>query len=101
MTPGYDGVGRVLSTGPGVSGLSPGDVCAFMPQHGCFATSLLLPASRVVPLPDAASMDPVAVAPLVLTVRARKSLEGPKKSGGGNKTKSTLVLNFLSCVSHR
>ena len=69
VTPGYDGVGVVDALGPGVTGLAVGDACVFMPQHGCAATHLVLPARLVVTVDKAqlAAATPERAVCIVLT----------------------------------
>ena len=62
IVPGQDGAGEVDAVGEGVTGLSVGDrVWVYLAQHqrptGTAAESTVLPAERVVPLPEGASYD--------------------------------------------
>ena len=47
-TPGYDCIGIVLKVGKSVTNVAVGDRVASMPQHGCYATHVVLPAHLVV-----------------------------------------------------
>ncbi|MGW7751992.1 quinone oxidoreductase family protein [Streptomyces violaceusniger] len=53
--PGADGAGVVAETGEGVHGFAPGDRVAWLTinSHGSYAEQIVLPASGVVPVPDA------------------------------------------------
>ncbi|MFF4402244.1 quinone oxidoreductase family protein [Streptomyces sp. NPDC001480] len=53
--PGAEGVGVVGETGEGVHGFAPGDRVAWLTinTHGSYAEQIVLPASGVVPVPDA------------------------------------------------
>jgi len=52
LTPGAEAAGVVLETGEGVQGLKPGDRVAYVVQLGAYATERLIPADRLVKLPD-------------------------------------------------
>jgi NADPH2:quinone reductase len=56
FVPGYDLVGVVSSAGPGVTGVRVGDRVAAMTRTGAWRTHVVVPASRVVPVP--AALDP-------------------------------------------
>ncbi|KAJ5971450.1 Acyl transferase/acyl hydrolase/lysophospholipase [Penicillium vulpinum] len=61
---GLEGAGIVLRVGAQIQDLCPGDrVCAFGP--GTFATSVILPASRCVKIPEYLSLEDAAAMPLV------------------------------------
>ncbi|MFJ2199675.1 quinone oxidoreductase family protein [Streptomyces violaceusniger] len=53
--PGAEGAGAVAETGEGVHGFAPGDRVAWLTinSHGSYAEQIVLPASGVVPVPDA------------------------------------------------
>lgn len=53
--PGAEGAGVVAETGEGVHGFAPGDRVAWLTinSHGSYAEQIVLPASGVVPVPDA------------------------------------------------
>jgi NADPH2:quinone reductase len=54
VTLGLEAAGTVEAVGPGVAGLSPGDRVAYAsPPIGAYAEARLMPADRVVTLPDA------------------------------------------------
>ncbi|CAG8947878.1 unnamed protein product [Penicillium salamii] len=61
---GLEAAGHVLRVGPKVQDLYPGDrIAAFGP--GTFATSIIIPASRCIKVPDLLSLDDAATMPLV------------------------------------
>ena len=61
--PGLEVAGRVVSTGPGVSGLAPGDaVCALVPGGG-YADYVTAPEGSVLPVPAGLSMAEAAALP--------------------------------------
>ncbi|ARE41655.1 Quinone oxidoreductase [Rhodovulum sp. P5] len=55
LVPGGEAAGVVEALGDGVEGLSPGDRVAYTLPNGSCCTARLLPADRLVPLPDAVS----------------------------------------------
>jgi NADPH2:quinone reductase len=54
-TPGDEAAGTIEAVGPGVSGVKPGDRVASVNVLGAYAERALVPADRVVPLPDGVS----------------------------------------------
>ncbi|MEV5764611.1 quinone oxidoreductase [Micromonospora sp. NPDC052213] len=64
FTPGFEGSGTVVAVGAGATGVAVGDRVAWMGQPGSYATHCLLPAARLVPVPDGLSLTD-AVAALV------------------------------------
>lgn len=64
FTPGVEGAGIVEAVGPGVTGLKVGDRVAYGGPIGGYAEVRLIPADRVVKLPDAIPMDQAAAAML-------------------------------------
>ena len=58
--PGYEGAGVVEAVGPGVQGLTPGDRVAYTHPLGAYATARVLPADRLVPIPDGVSDEQAA-----------------------------------------
>ena len=76
--PGRDVAGRVAAIGPEVEGLAVGDRVAGQPQHGAFATRVLVPQNACIRIPDglstidaAASGTVLATAVAALGMRAR------------------------------
>lgn len=61
-TPGTEGAGRVAELGPGVSDLSVGDRVAFAMVRGAYAEAAVVPADRLVPVPETVSMETAAAA---------------------------------------
>ncbi|HEY2195299.1 MAG TPA: quinone oxidoreductase [Actinomycetospora sp.] len=51
--PGLEGAGTVAAVGPGVSDVAVGDRVAFSDGPGAYAQRAVVPAARVVPVPDA------------------------------------------------
>ena len=60
FTPGVEGAGIVEAVGPGVSGLKAGDRVAYGGPIGGYAEVRLIPADRLVRLPDAISSEQAA-----------------------------------------
>ena len=58
--PGNEGAGEVTEVGPGVTGFHPGDRVAYT-QFGSYAGERLMPADRLVRLPDMISYEQAAV----------------------------------------
>ncbi|AGH50863.1 alcohol dehydrogenase [Sphingomonas sp. MM-1] len=50
---GVEGAGRVLATGPGVEGIAPGQRVAWVYAPGSYAERIVIPATSLVPVPDA------------------------------------------------
>jgi NADPH:quinone reductase-like Zn-dependent oxidoreductase len=67
VCPGYDCVGTVAAVGAGVTSLQEGDTVAAMPQHGCCATCVVLPAALCIKLDAAAAPPPDKAVAVVLT----------------------------------
>ena len=57
FTPGMEAAGEILSTGPGVDDLEPGDRVAYAGAIGSYAQERIAPAGRMVKLPDAISYE--------------------------------------------
>ncbi|MBK1634594.1 quinone oxidoreductase family protein [Rhodovulum adriaticum] len=55
LIPGGEAAGVVEAVGAGVAGLNPGDRVAYTTPNGACATARVLPADRLVPLPDTVS----------------------------------------------
>ena len=64
FTPGLEASGAVLSTGPGVTGVTEGDRIAFCSRLGAYAERAVVPAADLVPVPDGVSSDTAAAAML-------------------------------------
>lgn len=62
FVPGVEGAGRVEAIGEGVSGLAPGDRVAFAMVPGSYADACLVPADRLVRVPDAVPSELAAAA---------------------------------------
>lgn len=60
MTPGVEGAGIVIATGPGVNEVNPGDRVAWHYVPGSYAEQVLAPVSQLVPLPDEIDFDTAA-----------------------------------------
>jgi NADPH2:quinone reductase len=60
FSPGFEVAGTVLATGAGVDGFETGMRVAGHPLFGCFAEQVVVPATRVFPIPDV--MDSVTAA---------------------------------------
>ena len=64
MIPGAEASGVVAEAGPGVTAFRPGDRVAYVLPHGAYREQRVVPADRLVPVPD--GLDPVAVAGVML-----------------------------------
>ena len=62
FTPGYDVVGVIEEVGPSVSGLERGQRVAAMIQYGGYTEYAILPAGRVVPVPEGVDPESAAAA---------------------------------------
>jgi NADPH2:quinone reductase len=60
--PGLEGAGTVRGVGPGVTDVAVGDRVAFCDGPGSYAAQAVVPAARVVPVPDALSTEMAAAA---------------------------------------
>jgi len=60
FTPGIEGSGTVLRVGADVAGVAVGDRVAWMGQPGAYATHCVVPATRLVPVPDGMSLTDAA-----------------------------------------
>lgn len=58
--PGLEMAGRVLATGPGVEGFSPGDHVATAEADGTYAERVVVPARHAVPVPDGVTSEQAA-----------------------------------------
>src|SRR3954447_3562823 len=63
-TLGQEAAGVVREVGDGVAGLAPGDRVAYAAVQGSYAELAVVPADRLVPLPDGVSFDQGAAAML-------------------------------------
>jgi NADPH2:quinone reductase len=52
ITPGMEGAGVVDAAGPEISGVKPGDRVAYAMQQGSYAEATVVPAWKLVPIPD-------------------------------------------------
>lgn len=52
FTPGNEGAGTVIAVGPGVEGVRVGDRVAYVATPGSYADERILPADRLVKVPD-------------------------------------------------
>ena len=64
FTPGNEGAGVVEAVGAGVTDLKPGTRVAYAMQRGSYAEYAVVPASQLVPLPDAVDLHTAAAAML-------------------------------------
>lgn len=99
VVPGQDGAGVVAAVGPGVDSVAVGDrVWLLLAQHGrAYGTAAELtvqPASRVVPLPDAADFDLGASlgVPAVTAHRALTSGDRARRLGPGSLDGMTVLV---------
>jgi NADPH2:quinone reductase len=52
FTPGSEGAGTVIAVGPGVTNVKPGDRVAYAGPQGSYAEERLIPADRLIEVPD-------------------------------------------------
>jgi NADPH:quinone reductase len=57
FTPGMEGAGVVEEVGPGVSGVKPGDRVAWAMHLGSYAEQAIVPAWKLVPVPDGVELE--------------------------------------------
>jgi NADPH:quinone reductase len=60
LVPGAEAAGVVEDVGPGVTGLAPGDRVAYVMHVGAYRTRRVVPADRLVKLPDSVAFDVAA-----------------------------------------
>ncbi len=60
LTPGSEGAGEVLAVGDGVTTLKPGDRVAYIGRIGAYSQERIMPADRLVKLPESISSDTAA-----------------------------------------
>jgi NADPH:quinone reductase len=63
FTPGYDGAGIIDAVGEGVTEFKPGNRVAYTGHLGTYAEACVVPASKLIPLPDDLSFDEGAAFP--------------------------------------
>ena len=69
---GFEGVGTVLETGPGVAEFTAGDrVCYAMPPHGAYAQERVYPAAGLIRVPDALDDDKTVAAMMLKGLTAQ------------------------------
>ena len=63
FTPGYDGAGIIAAVGEGVKEFKPGNRVAYTGHLGTYAEASVVPASKLIPLPDKLSFEQGAAFP--------------------------------------
>jgi NADPH:quinone reductase len=63
FTPGYDGAGIIDAVGEGVKEFKPGNRVAYTGHLGTYAEASVVPASKLIPLPDDLSFEQGAAFP--------------------------------------
>src|SRR5262245_19652544 len=63
LTPGFDGAGIIDAVGEGVKEFKPGDRVAYTGHLGTYAEASVVPASKLIPLPDDFSFEQGAAFP--------------------------------------
>lgn len=81
--PGMEAAGTVLETGEGVDGLAPGDRVAYAHPPGAYAEERLIPAAKLVRLPDAIGFEQAA-SMMLKGMTARYLLHGCYPAKGGD-----------------
>lgn len=79
---GMEGAGEVIAAGPGVTGMAPGDRVAYADPLGAYAEERLIPADRVVKLPEGID-EATAAAMMLKGMTARYLLRETYKVGPG------------------
>ncbi len=82
FVPGSEGAGTVVAVGPGVTSVAVGDRVAYVASPGSYAEERLVPADRLVKLPDAISFE-VAAAAMLKGMTARYLLRKTYPVGPG------------------
>src|SRR5690348_6641328 len=107
---GLEVAGTILETGPGVTGLEPGQRVAAFTRGGGLAEIAVADAALIVPVPDAVALRAAAAAPLMLStawlllaevtrVRHGESLLMHSASGGIGSAVAQLAPQFGARVS--
>lgn len=94
FVPGCELAGTVLSTGPGVEGFAAGDRVAALTDQGAFAQQCVVDAARVMPVPDAMSLEQAAG----FTVTYATSYHALKQSARLQSGETLLVLGAAGGV---
>ncbi|WP_099866003.1 quinone oxidoreductase family protein [Pararhizobium haloflavum] len=82
LTPGGEGAGEIVSVGEGVKHLRPGDRVAYAINVGAYAEERLIPADRLVKVPDEVSLETAAAMMLKgMTVEYLLNRTFPVKKG--------------------
>lgn len=82
FVPGMEGAGEVIAVGPGVTDLKVGDRVAYANPPGSYATERLIPADRVVKIPDGIDYK-VAASMMLQGMTTRYLLKRTYKVGPG------------------
>ncbi|NLH80692.1 MAG: quinone oxidoreductase, partial [Phyllobacteriaceae bacterium] len=82
FVPGSEGAGTVVAVGPGVTSVAVGDRVAYVASPGSYAEERLVPADRLVKLPDAISFE-IAAAAMLKGMTARYLLRKTFPVGPG------------------
>jgi NADPH2:quinone reductase len=80
--PGNEGAGRVVAVGEGVSEVAPGDRVAYVAGPGSYAEERLVPADRLVKIPDGVS-DEIAAAAMLKGMTVEYLLNRTYRVGPG------------------
>ena len=64
FTPGLEAAGTVASVGSEIAGLSEGDRVAYCTTFGAYAERAVVPADRLIPVPENVSLEVAAAAPI-------------------------------------
>ena len=106
--PGLEGAGEVVATGPGVSGIAPGDlVCALLPGGG-YAEYATTPAAHCLPVPQGLSLREAACLPeTFFTVWSNVFMRGGLQAGerflvhGGSSGIGTTAIQLARVMGAR
>jgi NADPH:quinone reductase len=83
FTPGSEGAGTVVAVGPGVTNVKPGDRVAYAGPQGSYSEERLIPADRLIEVPDAINFD-IAAAMTLKGLTAQFLLRQTFKVGKGH-----------------